>query len=290
VSVVQEYWGGVRQRLQAEVDTFSRLIRHYGEQGRENEVALSRLLGALVPQRLGLGTGMLIDSKDNYSRQIDLIVYDRADEPAILAQTTQVLYPIENVSACIEVKTTLYARTVEDCVKNKKAVLELTPVRRYPDGSSHPIFVVLAYRTDISPQQIYKRFLASDQEHRPDLLCVLEHGILGCSGDFLSGAVGRDFQIGLALLPDRDGDSDAAYRRVDSSHKDRTVTINERVYPIVEYGDSYYVCDPARALLLFVESLLRRLTIQSNRTPPVLTHYLDASARELAWLPNQRGI
>jgi hypothetical protein len=78
VSVVQEYWGGVRQRLQAEVDIFSRLIRHYGEQGRENEVALSRLLGALVPQRLGLGTGMLIDSKDNYSRQIDLIVYDRA--------------------------------------------------------------------------------------------------------------------------------------------------------------------------------------------------------------------
>jgi hypothetical protein len=68
---------------------------------------------------------MLIDSKDNYSRQIDLIVYDRADEPAILAQTTQVLYPIENVYACIEVKTTLYARTVEGCAKNKKAVLEL---------------------------------------------------------------------------------------------------------------------------------------------------------------------
>jgi hypothetical protein len=148
---------------------------------------------------------------------------------------------------------------------------------------------VLAYRTDISPQQIYKRFLASDQEHRPDLLCVLEHGILGCSGDFLSGAVGKDFQIGLALLPNKDENSDFAYRRVDSSHQDRTVTINERVYPIVEYGDSYFVCDPARALLLFVEALLRRLTIQSDRTPPVLTHYLDASARELAWLPNQQG-
>jgi hypothetical protein len=84
-------------------------------------VALSRLLGALIPQRLGLGTGMLIDSTDHYSRQIDVIVYDQADEPAILAQTTQILYPIENVLACIEVKTTLYSDTVDECVKNKRA-------------------------------------------------------------------------------------------------------------------------------------------------------------------------
>ncbi|HEX9429763.1 MAG TPA: hypothetical protein VF944_05245, partial [Candidatus Bathyarchaeia archaeon] len=197
---------------------------------------------------------------------------------------TQVLYPVENVLACIEVKTTLYSDTVKECMKNKRALLDLVPVRTYPDGSAHPIFIVLAYRTDISPQKIYEKFLARDQQDRPDLLCVLEDGILGCSGACLGGAVGDDFQIGLTLLRNDSDGSGEPYHRIDKNHAARTITIRERLYPIVEYNGVRFACDPARALLLFVEAVLRRLAEQSNRPPPALTHYLDERVRELAWL------
>jgi hypothetical protein len=217
VSVVQEYWTGVLQRLQAEVDVFSRLIRHQGERGRENEVALGRLLTALVPQRFGVGTGMLIDSRDSYSRQMDIIIYERVDEPTLLAQTTQLLYPVENVLACVEVKTTLYANTIDEFIRNKRSVKSLVPVQAYPSGASHPIYVVLAYKTNISPQKMNEKLMAADPEDWPDLLCVLEHGILGGIGTSLRSAPSRGLSLGLALLRDNGAQSPTQYCKVDDN-------------------------------------------------------------------------
>lgn len=48
MGIIDEYWAGTLQRLQAEVANFNRLIAHQGERGRENEQALSRVLGAAV--------------------------------------------------------------------------------------------------------------------------------------------------------------------------------------------------------------------------------------------------
>jgi hypothetical protein len=151
--------------------------------------------------------------------------------------------------------------------EEQESLLDLVPVRTHPDGSTHPIFIVLAYRTDISPQKIYQKFLAHDQQDRPDLLCVLEHGILGCSGASLDGVADRDFKIGLTLLHNDGDSSEDRHHRVEKDHAARTVTIRERLYPIVEYNQVHFACDPARALLLFVEALLRRLAEQSNRRP-----------------------
>src|SRR4051794_13121380 len=122
MSVVQDYWDGVLQRLRAEVGVFSRLIRHRGEQGRENEAAFARLLTSFVPQRLGVGTGLLIDSKGGSSRQLDIVLFERSDEPAVLAQTNQLLYPVESVVACIEVKTRLSTSEIDDCAAKGASV------------------------------------------------------------------------------------------------------------------------------------------------------------------------
>jgi hypothetical protein len=95
--VVEDYWSGVLRRLQTEVDVFNQLVNHLPTRGTENELSFIRLLGGLVPRRYGIGTGLLIDAHDKSSNQTDIVIYDQADEPAILAQTSQVLFPIENV-------------------------------------------------------------------------------------------------------------------------------------------------------------------------------------------------
>lgn len=102
-NVVEQYWTGVLDRLRAEVDVLGTLIDHAGERGRENEIALSRILERFLPSRYGLGTGLLVDAEGGYSRQADLVIYDK-DQPALLGQTTPLLFPVETVYACIEVK------------------------------------------------------------------------------------------------------------------------------------------------------------------------------------------
>jgi len=83
--VVEQYWSGVATRLQAEVEVFNRLIGHAGEQGRQKEVALVSILERLLPRRVGLGSGLLIDSTGGRSKQSDAVLFDDGDQPKILA-------------------------------------------------------------------------------------------------------------------------------------------------------------------------------------------------------------
>ena len=85
----------------------NRLVPHHGEQGRANELTLSRLLESLLPSNVSVGSGIIFDSAGRASGQTDLILYDASSQPRFLAQTTQFLFPVETVLAAIEVKTTL---------------------------------------------------------------------------------------------------------------------------------------------------------------------------------------
>jgi Domain of unknown function (DUF6602) len=277
--VIEAYWEGVLQRLQAEVDVFARLVRHSGEQGRENEVALQRLLERLVPARFGVGSGLIIDRHDNYSKQTDLVVYDLADEPSVLAQTTQLIYPIESVLAAIEVKTTLRDADITDCIQKKKALLNLEPWRPQGDGTTnHPMFVVLAYDSDQSPKLIARKLLTdSDAAMRPELLCVLRYGFLAGAEKFLPNQ-GAGYSTGLTPLRNEE-DTDWRYAGPESDGAQEPV--HGRMYPVVKVDTEVLVSNPARALLLFVEALVRRLMVQQGHQEPAISEYLDEQIRRL---------
>lgn len=276
--IVEEYWGGVLARLQAEVDVFARLVRHKGEQGRENEAALARLLESFVPRRFGIGTGLIIDASDRTSRQMDLVVFEQSDEPAVLAQTTQLLYPVETVVACIEVKTTVRRDELEDCARKKASISELEPRRAHPDTSRYPLFFVLGYSASLLPASIYEAMEEIEPEERPDVISVLEPGVLAGRTDALQQPGADDYAGGLVLLRDKTGTPISGTPR----GSDMMAEHKGRLYPLVKYGDEYVLVEPARNLLLFVEALVRLLAKQQARREPVLTHYLDDQTRHLA--------
>jgi hypothetical protein len=160
----------------------------------------------------------------------------------------------------------------------------LAAARNYPDNASHPLFIVLAYESALMPEQVKEAFLRADEECRPDLVCIVDPGILGGSGDSLQGAAG-DFSVGLALHLEGDpGVDEMSFRRADTHTTDVIVTIGGRLYPVVIHDHVRYVGDPARALLLFVESLVRRIASRYMRPDPILTHYLGAEVRRLLWV------
>jgi hypothetical protein len=279
MGIIDEYWTGVLQRLQAEVSIFNRLISHKGERGRENEQALARVLAGLIPRRFIVGTGLLFDRQGRQSKQMDIVVYDVIDTPTTLAQTTQLLFPVEEIACCIEVKTTVNAKAVQDSGEKKASILALDRA----EGTPQPFFALFGFESNASPNALSQRLAGLPPEQRPDLVCVLDPGFVAGFGSVLhpAGADG-EYRSGVTLLHDvRDG------VRLPGAYLDAQETIKsweERdgvVYPIVDFQHRRVLSDPSRALLLFCEALLRGITAQEGRRHPVLSHYLTEDYREI---------
>jgi len=283
VAVVEQYWDGVLKRLQAEVDVFSRLVQHQGERGRENELAFARLLEGLVPRRYGLGSGLLIDAADNCSKQMDIVVFDQSGEPTVMAQTTQLLFPVEQVRAAVEVKTTLTAREVRDCGLKRASVGRLTS---HAPGGKQPLFIVLAYNADSSGATVAANFAALPETERPDLVCLLEPGLLLAKADRLGGEH-EGFAAGLVFLHERepDGARRAGRYMEPGAGEHASARVGDSVYPVEkDSGGVTRVAEPARALLLFCEALLALLSEWEADPKPWLGHYLGHGTRELDWI------
>ena len=276
MNIVEEYWSGAVQRLQVEVDVFNKLIGHAGEQGRENELALTRVLQNLIPRRLGLGSGIIIDRDNQRSKQTNIVIYDSVDQPSIMAQSSQVIYPIEVIHAAVEVKTTLTEGELTDCGK-KFASLRLL---RSAHGRT-PAFIVLAYAAWASPKTVAKH-IAALGDQRPDLLCVLDPGLI--YGTAPSQPPGGSETVNLVALHERDSYGariPTKWVQPEESHTLDTLIKYGSSYPITLLtGRQRIVGEPGRALLLFLDGLLRLLHAQQAIPEPSLSYYLTDTARE----------
>jgi hypothetical protein len=277
VSTVQRYWAGVLQRLRTEVDSFSSLVQHYGERGRANELAFAQVLERFLPARWGVGTGMLVDRDGRQSRQMDIVIYERSDQPAIFAQTTLLLHPVETVVACIEIKTTITKNDIETDIEAKRAsITELLPA----DGYLRPLFVLVAYKSAVSPKSLAALLTSPAPDNRVDLACVLSWCLLAGTAEVL-GHEG-DYRVGNCLMQQRDGDGKPTGESITTASRDREVLIDGTPLPVIrrETGPRY-VGDPGRTLLLFVEALTRVGATRRAHPTPILSSYLEAGAREL---------
>jgi hypothetical protein len=281
MAIIDEYWSGVLQRLQAEVSVFNRLIAHQGERGRENEQALSRVLEGLVPRRLGIGTGMLFDISENYSKQTDIVLFDQVDAPTILAQTTQLLHPVEQVLICIEVKTTLDKEEIQDAAEKKESIRILVQ----DDRPGLPLFFLFAYSADTSPATLCRNLNALTDEKRPDLTCVLDPGFLDVRSRLLDPTLNDDhYKCGVTLLHALDNVGLRKQGKYVSASPENRRSYEQRaggLYPVVDHSGDRMLSDPSRALLLFCEILIRSAALQSGQPLPVLSRYLRAPYRDL---------
>jgi hypothetical protein len=283
VAVVEEYWSGVLQRLQAEVDLFNSLIKHSGEKGRENELSLARILEKLVPRKYGIGSGMLIDSQDSYSSQTDIVVFNQADDPGVLAQTNQVLFPVENVKVCIEVKTTVGKDEIIDCAKKVRSVKALVSTSE----RSRPIYALVGYKASTYVDTLVSNLADLPLVDRPDIVCILNVGLVGGLGRIFSRqspAGEQDYYLGHAALHDVDENGSrrpGVFVDPPEDFDEPILSSGPVQYPITKVGKGFTVVEPSRALLLYCEALLRELAWREGDEIPTLSHYLSATAHEL---------
>jgi Domain of unknown function (DUF6602) len=281
MAIVEEYWSGVLNRLQSEVDVFNELITHAGERGRENELSFARILASLIPRRYGVGSGLLIDSEDHYSKQTDIVIYNQADEPAILAQTSQIIYPVECTRACLEVKTRLGSEEIKDAGKKRASVFDLLS-----RVNSTPLYGLIAYKSTVHSEALVGALRALPPEEKPDLVCVLGLGFMAGYRSVLDPTYNRGgddpYLYGNALLQGRGpGNERIPHHPVEPLPGTTKFAAGEISYPVVKLGNKYMVAEPSRSLLIFCEALVRNLAHSENRPTPAFSYYITDIAREL---------
>ena len=174
----------IEQRLETVRDSFS----HSGTKGNASENVWLDLLGEYLPQRYQVATAHVVDSRGDFSDQIDIVVFDRQYSPFIFNYSGQTIIPAESIYAVFEAKQTVSADSV------KYAMEKLASVRRlhrtsepipYAKGtySAKPLIPILggilAFESKWSPalgRSFHSALENCTTLGRLDIGCVAAHG------------------------------------------------------------------------------------------------------------------
>jgi len=111
----------------------SKIIPHSGEKGRGRELAILRFLKDRIPKSYSIGTGIIMDSNDKLSNQMDGVIYHSASCPPIYdeenwSETNPSIFFIESVACLVSIKSMLNKSELEESVKNIISAKKLTKV------------------------------------------------------------------------------------------------------------------------------------------------------------------
>jgi hypothetical protein len=96
---------------------------HPGEFGIYREAICKRFLEFIIPKKLSIDNGFLINTNNEVSTQCDIVIYDSKHTPLVQSNELQRFFPIETVCAIGEVKSTLSKAQL------KETLLKLSKVK-----------------------------------------------------------------------------------------------------------------------------------------------------------------
>ncbi len=168
-------------------------IGHPGSKGSASENVWLTLLRKHLPARYQVDSAHVVDSKNNFSDQIDIAIYDRHYTPIIFEFEGQVVLPAESIYAVFEAKQSINSDQVRYAQNKVASVRRLhrtnLPVRHAggivnePELPSPVLGGLVSFESDWkSPlgDPLLKALEDNDKLNRLDLGCVAAHGIFVC--------------------------------------------------------------------------------------------------------------
>ena len=148
-------WEYIYEKFSKSVSELNSLYKHPGIKGRENEDVLIKFLKSFLPGKYELTQSkVLLDKDGKESTEQDIIIWNSIDYPRIFSETEYFL--IENVTMCIEVKTTLANENLEETLLKIRDLRRMNFFKRLdgdPQWQVHPpLCFIFAYDT------IWKKF------------------------------------------------------------------------------------------------------------------------------------
>ncbi|HEC35593.1 MAG TPA: hypothetical protein ENI39_03560 [Anaerolineae bacterium] len=183
-----------RLLLDFEMTYSAEQVSHPGERGRLLEETLKTFLSAVLPNRIGVGSGQIVEAlKQEPSKQVDVVLYDALNYPLLLNEGSFQLFPNEAVLAVIEVKSTLNRQHLKQGVEN---IASSKSLRKFPlDTHPDTLGVLFCYKTSWKrPRTVFRNLserVKDSQGHAPDLICSLEPAFLLVATNPLGESVAR---------------------------------------------------------------------------------------------------
>ena len=117
----------------------SRLGNSPGTTGQSREIAVRDKLQKMLPRGIGVGSGFVIDSYGQASRQMDIVLYEEDLCPVFRLNDSSeaAFYPCEGVFAVGEVKSTIGTREIDDILDKVSSVRKLI---RYAKATNDGFF------------------------------------------------------------------------------------------------------------------------------------------------------
>lgn len=156
-------------------------INHNGEKGNAREDTFVKYLKTYIPEKFNFSKGIIIDSNDTQSRQVDVIIHDKFNSSIIFETDTTTMIPIETVYCVVEIKSTLTKAELLKSLKN------IESVRRLKKCSLSPLTfptagLVFAYTADSSLDALYHNVVefnnSIDIQNQVSCICVLDKGLI----------------------------------------------------------------------------------------------------------------
>ncbi len=121
-----------QHKMSATIDQIRQSVPHAGEIGDLVERYFRNQLLEVLPEKVGVSNGFVVDSQGSVSRQMDIILYDRLSTPRIFASNGSQLFPVESTYACGEIKTDMDSTKLVDCFEKCLSYKRLVRAAYYP--------------------------------------------------------------------------------------------------------------------------------------------------------------
>lgn len=178
---------GQAAKMFEELKMISKLYPNNGEKGREAESILRKFLTEVIPKKWEVGTGFVVDAKNNKSNQTDIFIYANEKSPYYRGYEIS-LIPIQYLASAIEVKMKLTTDELIDSMVKFEKIDDMFNENGC-DGK-RPLNILFCYSSNIKLSKIF------DYLHHPeifekeikkaggsfkktiDLVCVLDRGVV----------------------------------------------------------------------------------------------------------------
>ncbi|AKF87032.1 hypothetical protein MFUL124B02_36475 [Myxococcus fulvus 124B02] len=178
----------LHEDIQQRLSNVRKAFNHPGTKGDASESVWLDLLETYLPKRYQAAKAHVVDSKGEFSQQIDVVVFDRQYSPFIFTYEGEKVIPAESVYAVFEAKQTANAKLVEYAQQKVASVRQLhrtslpIPYAKgvYPAKPLIPILGgLLTLESEWSPAlgaSMEKALTADVGGGRLDIGCVASHG------------------------------------------------------------------------------------------------------------------